>query len=575
MRVQVAGILAASILAGCRPQEAPSSPPAPKGVGVIRPEVRDVVRGFSQPATLQGIEEAVLYSRAAGYLKSITVDKGDRVRAGQLLAVVESPELAEYTRQAAAGLEETRADRAGAAAGADRSRVDVAQAGAEVEPQKAAALEAGERLKASRADLARAEADLRRLEARLDEARADVEASREATAQGAAEVARAEQQVRALRSTEQAVAAAVSRAEGDFRLHQLTYQRLKAIQDRDRGLVAAQDVDTAQARMEAGRSDLEVARRRRESAGQDVLAAEQQIEVAKRGTAVSGRKVEAALGRLRAAEAEIQVCRQHIEAARHQVSVSEARVAGARGAVAVSQMKLKAQQEQTRVARSALAAAQARVEGRRRALAAASVMGGFTRIVAPFDGVVVERLMDPGALVQNASTNQAAARGILRLARDDRLRVLIPLPEVELAHARKGVGATIVTAAYPNDPVRGKVLRVAGAVDVRSRTVATEIVIDNPHKKLRPGSYARVTLALETHRSAVTLPTEALLGKDPDRFVYVIERGKVRKQAVKVGVDDGKVAEITQGLSAEDDVALQGKESLTEGMAVTTRPAVR
>src|SRR5205814_637361 len=138
-------------------------------------------------------------------------------------------------------------------------------------------------------------------------------------------------------------------------------------------------------------------------------------------------------------------------------------------------------------------------------------------IVAPFDGVVTERLADPGAFIQNAGSNQAAAKPVLKVVRDQALRVLIPVPEASIPKVSRGQRAVIRVDAIPKEEFVGSVARFAGALDPRSRTMLTEVDIVNPGGRLRPGMYARVTLALETHRGALSIPSEAVTGPEDKR----------------------------------------------------------
>src|SRR5207245_335302 len=214
-------------------------------VGTVVPAQGNIDRTITQPATLQGIEEATLYAKTAGYLKSIAVDKGDRVRAGQVLAMIESPELLDQQVQARSAYQQSLATAQGALASKGRAQADVVQARSAVER--------------ARADVARTEATLPKLQAMAREADATVQQTVEQQAQSQADVGRWQQQLRVSQAALRAAQASLQKAQADDHLQRLTYSRLKAIQTKDEGLVAAQDVDVAQARMESSHSDLEAA----------------------------------------------------------------------------------------------------------------------------------------------------------------------------------------------------------------------------------------------------------------------------------------------------------------------------
>lgn len=567
-----------SLLAGCSSRTTdPSTPaaasaPAARTVGVVTVTEGDVKRTISQPGTIQGIQEAVVYAKTSGYLQSLSVDKGDRVRAGQLLAVIESPEVQHQQEQARAGYAQSEASALGVAASRGRAQADVAQAAAMVERARADAREAEAGVARARADLARAEAQPAKLKALVAEAEANVQQAAEQQAQAQADVTRLQQGVKAAQSSVSAAQSVLEKAQADLKLQQLTYNRLKAIQDKDDGLIAAQDVDIARTRMEASRSDVDTARSRVDAAKQELAAAEQQVEAARRAASAAGKKIDAAKARAQAAREDIELAGREIESARQQVKVAEAKQESAQQQVSVASSQRAALGQQVRVVDAQIRAARMQTAGSRSALATAEDLAGYTRVVAPFDGVVTERLADPGAFVQSAAGNQASARGIVKVVADRRLRIQIPVPEASYASIRKGTAAAISLDAYPKEKFAGIVTRTSAAVDPKSRTTLAEVEIPNVGGRLRPGMYARVTLTLEVHHGALSVPSEAVMGKD-DRFVYVVEDGKAHKTPVEVGVDDGKMAEVISGLKPGAVVVVVGRDTLVDGATVKTEPA--
>ncbi|HEU4752547.1 MAG TPA: biotin/lipoyl-binding protein, partial [Armatimonadota bacterium] len=226
----------------------------------------DVTRTITQPGTIQGIEEATLYARAAGYLKSIYVDKGDRVRAGQVLAVIESPELGQQEQEARSAFLQSQAAAQGVVASRGRALADVAGAVSGVEKARADAEQAAAGISRAQAEQARAEAQVPKLEALVQEADAGVQQAAEQQAQAQAEVARWQQQVKAARASVRTAESGLTKAQADARLQQVTYTRYKAIKDEDSGLIATQQVDEARARMEASQSEADAARSKVETA---------------------------------------------------------------------------------------------------------------------------------------------------------------------------------------------------------------------------------------------------------------------------------------------------------------------
>jgi RND family efflux transporter MFP subunit len=175
--------------------------------------------------------------------------------------------------------------------------------------------------------------------------------------------------------------------------------------------------------------------------------------------------------------------------------------------------------------------------------------------------------------VQNAASNQAAARGLLKVVRDRSLRIMIPVPETDLPRVRKAQPASLVVDAYPQQTFRGTITRFASAVDPKSRTMLTEVDIPNADGRLRPGMYVRVTLTLEVHQHALSIPSDAVMGPEDKRFVYTVEGGRARRTPVTLGVDDGKNVEVTGGLSRTSQVVLAGRDTLVDGAEVRATPA--
>lgn len=569
-----AAALLGGAAAGCAPSpdQRGALPSRPKVVGVVTATRGDIARTITQPGTMQGIEEAVLFAKTSGYLKTIYVDKGDRVHAGQLLALIESPELAHQQAQAQSTFRQSQSNTLGVVAAKGRAQADVVQAAAGVERAKADTLQEDAAIGRARADQARTEAQLPRLQALAQEADANVQQAAEQQAQAQSEVARWQQQLKAAQASTGAAQASLEKAQADFRLAQATYNRFKAVQDKDDGLIAAQQVDEARARMEATQSEVAAARKRLDAAGQDAGAVEQQIESARRSAAAAGKKIEASRSHAAAVREEIQVARQEVETARQQVKVAETRRDSVRKQVGVAEAQERALRTQIPVADAQIAASRQQGQGSRSAMSAAADLASYTRIVAPFDGLVTERLADAGALVQNVG-GQAGARGILKVVRDQTLRVLIPVPELDVPRVRTGGSAVLQVDAYPKDSFTGTITRFASAVDPKSRTMLTEVDLPNPGGRLRPGMYVRVTLTLETHRNALSLPSEAVMGKDDDRFVYTVKENTAHKTPVKTGVDDGKMVEVTEGLAPGVPVILTGRDTVVDGGTVKAEPA--
>jgi membrane fusion protein, multidrug efflux system len=349
-------VTALALLFGCDPPDPKTAPVAPSVV-VVAPQREDAVRSITLPGDLVGFYESALFSKVTGYLKWISVDKGDWVKTGQVLAQIEVPELQQ----------------------------------------------------------------------RLERAQADLE------------------------------------------IQQVTYERLAKVWKSDPRLVAREDVDVAQ-------------------------------------------------GKYREAKA--------------QVDELEALV-------------------------------------------------GYTKIVAPFDGVVTARFVDPGALIKAVGEQSVRAPSegsvhpsgsstpVVGLARVDKLRTYVYVPEREVSLIRRGMPSALTLAEFPGRTFQGKVVRFSNSLDLSTRTMLTEIDIENPTHELYPGMYASVTLELERHRRALTIPPSAL-GTGPEgSFVYEVAHGRLLRAPVSTGIATGAYVEITSGLKGGEKIVSTVSPALTAGEQVT------
>ncbi|MFM2152202.1 MAG: hypothetical protein RL199_637 [Pseudomonadota bacterium] len=214
---------------------------------------------------------------------------------------------------------------------------------------------------------------------------------------------------------------------------------------------------------------------------------------------------------------------------------------------------------------------QARTQAAQASAAAASVRAqqqavktrlSETTLVAPFDGVVVSRRLDPGALVGPGSTSGA----VLTLARTDRLRAVAALAEPAARDVRAHQPAMLDFDAA--DPVRAAVSRLSPVVDPGTRTLEVELEVDNAAHRLMPGLYGRVRIETARHRGALTLPSGALPLSGGRHFAFVLAGEQVQRTPVTVGVDGDTWLEVTDGLAADSEVVVAGVDGLSDGAKV-------
>ena len=353
----IAAVCMLAAVSGCSRAHSDAQTDSRRTVMVVRPQRGDIVREITLPGDLVGLYQSTLYAKVTGYLKSISVDKGDWVKEGQVLAVIEVPELQER----------------------------------------------------------------------------------------------------------------LARAHADLEVQHLTYQRLEQVWKSDPRLVARQDVDIAQ-----------------------------------------GKYLEA-----------------------------------------------KAQMDEL------------------------GAMVSYTKIVAPFAGVITGRFVDPGALIKagGEQTTSAPDQGsahpsggtspVLSLAMIDTMRTYVYAPQDAVGSIRRGMPAKLTLQDLPGRSFDGVVTRYSNSLDLGTRTMLTEIDLQNTRHDLYPGMYANVTLELERHRDALELPESAIGESSDGKYVMVAQDGKLRKQGVTLGINNGKSAEIVSGLGGGESVVANLDPSIVPDQAVT------
>lgn len=196
-------------------------------------------------------------------------------------------------------------------------------------------------------------------------------------------------------------------------------------------------------------------------------------------------------------------------------------------------------------------------------------MLGFSRIVAPFGGIVTRRMVDVGAFVPAATSGSAAQNAaVLTLMNFSTVRVQVAVPEAEASRVRKGQPARLTVDGLPDRRFTGTITRYSYALDEASKTMLVEVELPNPKLELRPGMYASVQLALEHHDNALLIPTAALVMEKTNAFTYVANGSVAKKRALKIGFNDGTHVEVLEGVVAADSVLLPGKRALSDGQAI-------
>jgi membrane fusion protein, multidrug efflux system len=219
-----------------------------------------------------------------------------------------------------------------------------------------------------------------------------------------------------------------------------------------------------------------------------------------------------------------------------------------------------------------VAAGQQNVEAARQAMKATRDLGEYLQVRAPFEGVITERGIHPGALVGPAS-EAGATVPMVRLVQNSRLRLIVPVPEAYTAAIRAGTEIPFSVAAYPGQTFSGTVARIAQAVDVRTRTMPVELDVMNKDGRLAPGTFCQVRWPVRRSRPSLFVPSGSLASTTARTFVVRIRNGKTEWVDVKKGLTSGPLVEVFGELRAGDEIASRGTDELRPGTEVRPRAA--
>ena len=182
-------------------------------------------------------------------------------------------------------------------------------------------------------------------------------------------------------------------------------------------------------------------------------------------------------------------------------------------------------------------------------------------VESPLTGVIGRVYVDRGTNV-NAQTAVAVVVDI------DRVKVHLDVPERFLPQVSIGQHARVSVEAYPREVFTGTVARISPVVETETRTAPVEISIDNPGHRLKPGMFAGIQLILEKRENVPAVMQEAVIGREPNVYVFVVNGGVAHPRDVKLGLRENDRVEVLKGLKAGDLVAVMGQERLRDGVAV-------
>jgi len=227
-------------------------------------------------------------------------------------------------------------------------------------------------------------------------------------------------------------------------------------------------------------------------------------------------------------------------------------------------------------AKGNLEARRATVESERSNVKRLEELQSFEKVYAPFTGMITARNTDIGALIDPGSSG-GTARELFHIAAVNRLRVYINVPQVDSPEITPGLPAELVLTEFPGRQFEGSVVRSSGAIDSTTRTLLTEVDVDNSAGLLKPGGYVEVHLKLPSPVNTFTVPVSATIFKTGGlQVATVVDGTRIALIPISPGRDFGTEIEVASGLKGNESIVVNPPDSLTNGTTVrVSEPQVR
>ncbi len=242
------------------------------------------------------------------------------------------------------------------------------------------------------------------------------------------------------------------------------------------------------------------------------------------------------------------ISKKEMDTAEMEYTVAEAQLEG-------SQQHLKLIREGAR--REVKDASQAKLREMEAILGQEKIRLQNTRILAPFQGEIVRKYVDAGALVSPSTP-------IVNLVHIETLKVVANVLEKDIPLLKLGMKATIRTEAYPEKMFEGKVARINKALELATRTLQAEIYIPNPNRTLKPGMFARLEVVLSEKPKTLVIPKNAVVEERGSKSTFVVKGSQAFRTPIVTGFEEDPFVEILEGVSEGDPVVVRGQELLKD-----------
>jgi len=180
---------------------------------------------------------------------------------------------------------------------------------------------------------------------------------------------------------------------------------------------------------------------------------------------------------------------------------------------------------------------------------------------SPITGIV-------GRIYVDIGSNVSPQTPVALVVNMDKVKVDLDVPEIYLQKISIGQEAKVYADAYPKEEFLGKVTKISPIVNLDNRAAPIEITVDNSEHNLKSGMFVKVALVLEKHANVPQIIKEAIVGREPDAYVYLVENNKAKIRKVSLGIHEGPLYEVTQGLEEGEMVVVVGQQRLYEAAPV-------
>lgn len=495
---------------------------ATSSVSVTQVKAAAASDDLTLPGNIQAVQQTAIVARASGYVQRWYADIGDKVKAGQLLATISTPDVDQQVTQARAQVSQTQAAQQ--------------QALANVNGQQS--------------NLAQAEANASRGEAQYQQARTDLARAQAALAQ--AQEGSAQQR------------AQLAQAKSNLNLAQVTARRYQNLLSE--GAIDQQTTDQAVASYETNQANVQ-------ALSASLRASLANVRAFTSAVGSSRANVKAYADGIRAGQAAVGAAAANVRAARAAATASEANIRAAQANVA----RLASLQGFNRVTAPFSGVITARnVDAGAFISSSGGPLGGGSSVGDATAGTSTQGAAASGNPLGGGSSPGGGGQSgsLFSLAQTNALRVYVNIPQTYIGVVSAGQPVDITVQELTGQKFKGTISRAAGALDPSSRTLVSEVRLANPKGTLTPGMFAQVHLHVPHPPGAVIIPGGALVtNADGTQVILVDKNDKLHYQTITLGRDLGKTLEVTQGLSVGQQIVASPSDDLKEGQKVKATQA--